>query len=101
MRLLPKRIEDLLSRVRRTQADKHLAARSGVRRISAKTDAGFDAEVARIMAEQPGNYLFVPEPENFDEWILRRTGKTVAEHEEEWRRSHEDQHRPDDSGPMK
>jgi len=91
MRLIPRRIRDLLSRAQQARDAQRLAARSGVRRIAAATDEEFDAEVARIMAEEPGSYLFVPEPEDFDEWVLKRTGKTVAKHEEERRRTHEEQ----------
>jgi|GEM_PF-3515882 len=95
MRLLPRRIKDLLGRVQQARDAKNLAQRSGVRTINADTDEAFDREVERIMREEPPapgyGYLFVPAQESEETWVLRTTRKTAAEHE--------DQHRPGDSGP--
>lgn len=94
-----KRIAQMLARARQIIDQRHATARSGVRVIDAPTYEEFDRECERIMAEEPGSYLFVPEQEDFFVFVLRTTGRTVEEHEAEWRQAREEQTGPGDSGP--
>lgn len=72
---IPRRIRQLLARVRQASDDKHVAARSGVRRIDAETYEEFAAECDRILHEEPPapgyGYLFTPEPMTEEEWLAK------------------------------
>jgi len=75
VKLIPRRIRQLMDRAQQARDAKLAASRSGVRRISAKTDAEFDAECERILREEPPAegyiYLFVPEPLTEGEWLAK------------------------------
>ena len=79
MRLIPRRIRDLLSRAQQARDAQRLAQRSGVRTINADTDEAFDREVERIMREEPGNYLFVPRQQTEDEWLAKHGQPVTGE----------------------
>ena len=84
MRLFRRRIKQLLARVEQALAAQHAATRCGARIVAGDTYQEFREGCERIMATEPGSYLFVPEQESLESLVLRTTGKSVEQHEAEW-----------------
>ena len=92
MRLFRRRIKQLLERAEQALAAQHAATRCGAWVVPGDSYEEFAAGVAKIMEEEPGSYLFVPPQESLESWVLRTTGRTVEEHEAEWRRNRDERH---------
>ena len=75
MKLIPKRLRQLLDRAHQALAAQRVAARSGVRRVPGDTYEEFVANCDKLLETEPPAegciYLLLPEPMSEEEWLLK------------------------------